>query len=165
MTDEITKSIKRVANEVFDERKKEIIDGLRKVFDDGLENDRSYKGWNELEDHLLLEEFRNAVNTIAKRHGRSFGAVLSRIRKNELTDGRKYVGRKYVRDWKDEIPWDKLSGDIRWVARDSVGSWYGYRNKPRPLTDIWSARGSIKLGHIKMPYGPEDWKEAIAKRP
>jgi len=163
MTDEITKSIKKVANEVFDGRKKEIIDGLRKVFDDGLENDRSYKGWNELEDHLLLEEFRNAVNTIAKRHGRSFGAVLSRIRKNELTDGRKYVGKHS--NWKDEIPWDKISGDIRWVAMDFDGNWYGYMEKPMQLSITWMGMGERPLRHLKMPQGPEDWKEAIAKRP
>jgi hypothetical protein len=72
-------------------------------------------------------------------------------------------------DWKDEIPWDCLRPEIKWVARDKCGQWLGHDGEP--IKDgqdgIWCSAGHeiYALDGVKMPQGPADWKEAIARRP
>jgi hypothetical protein len=72
-------------------------------------------------------------------------------------------------DWKDEIPWDCLRPEIKCVARDKCGQWLGHDGEP--IKDgqdgIWCSAGHeiYALDGVKMPQGPADWKEAIARRP
>jgi hypothetical protein len=40
--------------------------------------------WSPLEDKTLANEVRVALTNISKAHGRSFGAIASRIRRNDL---------------------------------------------------------------------------------
>jgi hypothetical protein len=72
-----------------------------------------------------------------------------------------------LHDWRDEIPWDCLRDDIQWVARNYNNEWIGFADKPTHyfLTGFWFGASVANLGGIKMPTGPADWREAIAKRP
>jgi hypothetical protein len=67
-------------------------------------------------------------------------------------------------DWKDEIPWDCLRPEIKWVARDKNGDWFGHIIEPKPIDNVWDTYYFYKVSVI-MPEGPSDWKEAIAGRP
>ena len=72
------------------------------------------------------------------------------------------------KSWQDEIPWDCLIDEIKWVARDRDYGWYGYRNKPkfRATRIMWVSHGGLySLVAVKMPKGPKEWIEAIARRP
>jgi hypothetical protein len=76
---------------------------------------------------------------------------------------------EYYKDWEDDIPWDCLIDEIKWVARDEDG-WFGFAIKPwlDDKFDIWVSGDvlSYNLNALKiMPKGPDDWKEAIAGRP
>jgi hypothetical protein len=72
-----------------------------------------------------------------------------------------------LHDWRDEIPWNCLRDDIQWVARDLDGTWFGFADRPTAcvLTFKWLGGRVGSLNVIKMPTGPADWCEAIAKRP
>jgi hypothetical protein len=69
-------------------------------------------------------------------------------------------------DWRDEIPWNCLRDEIQWVARDFSGEWSGFANKPTRFDETAKWIGwRATLKGVKMPEGPADWREAIAKRP
>jgi hypothetical protein len=73
-------------------------------------------------------------------------------------------------DWKEKIPWDCLRPEIKVVARDDDGRWFGYLEEPELKMDgqykIWRSEiMNCPLKAITMPQGPSDWKEAIARRP
>ena len=71
-------------------------------------------------------------------------------------------------DWRDKIPWDCLVPEIQWVARDSNGLWMGYKYAPGLYEKYWQdlyGDPVYPLDGVKMPNGPADWKQAIAKRP
>jgi hypothetical protein len=74
-----------------------------------------------------------------------------------------------LHDWRDEIPWKCLRDDIQWVARQESGRWVGFVNKPLRGDRIWvvsiGCGRKVDLEPVKMPTGPADWREAIAKRP
>jgi len=74
-------------------------------------------------------------------------------------------------DWRDLVPWEWLTDKIEWVARDAGSgaplSWFGYECMPERGKASWIAQAGqvFLLRCIKMPDGPVDWREAIAKRP
>jgi hypothetical protein len=72
-------------------------------------------------------------------------------------------------DWKEKIPWDCLRPEIKVVARDDDGRWFGHEIEPNKDAQdgIWCSAGHeiYALDGVKMPQGPADWKEAIARRP
>ena len=69
-------------------------------------------------------------------------------------------------DWRDKIPWDCLVPEIKYVARNEDGEWCGYRSRPIRYHGGWSdAEAMYDLEAIKMPNGPADYEQAIAKRP
>jgi hypothetical protein len=72
-------------------------------------------------------------------------------------------------DWKEKIPWDCLRPEIKVVARDKCGQWLGHEIEPNKdgQDGIWCSAGHeiYALDGVKMPQGPADWKEAIARRP
>jgi len=70
-----------------------------------------------------------------------------------------------LHDWRDDIPWEYIKGD--WVARDKDGSWYSFETRPRifELQQVWDYGIKWCLCGVKMPAGPDDWREAIAQRP
>jgi hypothetical protein len=73
-------------------------------------------------------------------------------------------------DWKDDIPWDCLRPEIKIVARDEDGRWFGHLEEPELKMDgqykiWWSTTMNCPLKAINMPDGPTDWTEAIARRP
>ena len=76
-----------------------------------------------------------------------------------------------LHDWKDEVPWSYLQDWIQWIAKDKDGDWWiGYRKKPiqytKMCTCMWcSDEVYCVLAGVRMPEGPADWREAIAKRP
>ena len=78
-----------------------------------------------------------------------------------------------VKDWRDDIPWDYLHEDIVCVARDKDGEWYGYitddllrSEKSWKPPEGYNYQDSIfDLTAVKMPHGPDDWREAYAVRP
>jgi hypothetical protein len=74
-----------------------------------------------------------------------------------------------LHDWRDEIPWSYLRDEIQWVARQESGRWIGFVNKPNRGEKRWlvsvGCDRKVDLEPVKMPTGPADWREAIAKRP
>lgn len=74
-----------------------------------------------------------------------------------------------LHDWRHDIPWSCLRDEIQWVARMRLGIWFGYRERPScdegAVFDGWIGPVFDSLKGIKMPTGPEDWRDAIAKRP
>jgi len=77
-------------------------------------------------------------------------------------------------DWRDEIPWDYLVPEIKYVARDEDGDWCGYETRPEKDDVCWDIseynysegyHQTYGLKSVKMPHSPADWKQAIAKRP
>jgi hypothetical protein len=75
----------------------------------------------------------------------------------------------YVCTWKDNIPWDILQPEIKWLAMDYDGRWYGYTKKPFQTLDSWKITydGSWwSLENVVMPpSAPEDWTKTLAERP
>ena len=74
---------------------------------------------------------------------------------------------EYYKDWEDDIPWDCLVDEIKWVARDRSG-WWGYEFRPQPdlQNRMWyESEDLYSLKAVKMPKGPDDWEIAIARRP
>lgn len=75
-----------------------------------------------------------------------------------------------VPDWRDEIPWNCIKPEYRWVARDKNGEWAAYGRHPETRGDTgrWFMYGETYAelsSAIAMPAGPDDWREAIAERP
>jgi hypothetical protein len=72
-----------------------------------------------------------------------------------------------LHNWRDDIPWECLRNDIQWAARDLDGTWFGFADKPMrsDITATWFGGRETSLKGVKMPSGPADWREAIAKRP
>lgn len=73
-------------------------------------------------------------------------------------------------DWREEIPWDHIHPDIKWIARSSGDkTFYGFRARPYADPDgkMWLCTGPwIGLGGVAgMPKGPEDWRDTLAARP
>jgi hypothetical protein len=75
-----------------------------------------------------------------------------------------------LHDWKDEIPWEWIKGE--WITKDSWDRWFAWPGSYKPFpsdTGFWDdGCGNIpqRIGPaIKMPTGPADWRQAIAKRP
>ena len=70
-------------------------------------------------------------------------------------------------DWKEEIPWEHLEDWINWVARNCSGQWSGFHDEPVFVSSIssWVGCGAEPLIGVKMPEGPKDAAQAIAKRP
>lgn len=72
-------------------------------------------------------------------------------------------------NWQDEIPWDGLVDKIKWVARDPNEKWWGYSDSPIKRGRTWmcpiNGGPAVSMVAVKMPYGPADWREALAKRP
>lgn len=73
-------------------------------------------------------------------------------------------------DWKDEIPWECIKKEIKYVAKWKNGGWLGFRRMPTLsiegtswVCDLNSS--CYSLSAVKMPEGPKDWTQALAKRP
>jgi hypothetical protein len=68
--------------------------------------------------------------------------------------------------WQDEIPWECLRDEIKWVAEDPDGIWFGYFQKPKLEELGWgSDYPQYDLTCIEMPERSKDWKNSLAKRP
>ena len=70
-------------------------------------------------------------------------------------------------DWRDEIPWNVLADWVQVVVREPSGRWLACEYEPLPKNiHGWVGGGYVLfIDAIKMPEGPADWREAIAKRP
>ncbi len=72
-------------------------------------------------------------------------------------------------DWRDQIPWDRLVDEIVVVTWDSYHGLRGYDHEPKccSKTCLWfSSKGKFwLLTCIKMPHSPDNWRQAIARRP
>ena len=76
-TNSITKLVKIVAKE-------EVLKVLRER-EENPEYVRNVGGpWNKTEDDILKVEFSAALKQIAIKHGRSFGAITSRLRQKSI---------------------------------------------------------------------------------
>jgi hypothetical protein len=90
-----------------------------------------------------------------------------RIYATYLLNGDHYVDLE-LHDWKDDIPWDCLRPEIKYVTRDKNGDWFGHIIEPKPIDNVWDTYYFYEvfdLSSVIMPEGPSDWKEAIARRP
>jgi len=104
-TDSLTHLTKIIAREEFEkmfkEKKKELavnINMKHEIVDDNeilktltstlAKPKNAYEKWDAVEDTLLEEELRIAFRQIAKNHGRTPGAIKSRIRQKDLMDSR-----------------------------------------------------------------------------
>lgn len=72
--------------------------------------------------------------------------------------------------WKDEIPWDAIREEYKYVAMDCSGRWYAFSELPRPVNDVvWcSASGRCKVGlsAVCMPDWPTvPWDQTLVERP
>ena len=65
--------------------------------------------------------------------------------------------------------WDLLNKDIKYLAKDSNGRWYGYRGKPSKEIDYWFDYSSAKyysLEALESSLFPEcDWESSLIERP
>ena len=67
----------------------------------------------------------------------------------------------------DQKIWDVLRPEIRWVAMDRTGEWFGYDTKPDgPLSAHWNKGSAVAQlgGVIEMP-SDIDWRESLHERP
>lgn len=78
-----------------------------------------------------------------------------------------------IKDWKEDIPWDCIKDEIEWVTRDKqdFDDWWGWTYEPErdEFLSLWKSSSEDEDGRdlegVKMPKGPENWREAIAQRP
>lgn len=78
-------------------------------------------------------------------------------------------GNDIISEWVDapEIDWPSMPAWFTHVARDRVGSWYGYDQKPSIRTGSWETSDYIAY-RIRSDYYPKfsgDWKESLCERP
>jgi len=66
-----------------------------------------------------------------------------------------------------DIPWRCLRPEIKWVAMDITGTWFGYDIEPNKLNTIWSTSSKIyALEGVNMPKVPQlQWSETLVQRP
>ena len=69
----------------------------------------------------------------------------------------------------DAIPWDSITPDYKWFARDGGGRGYLYINEPEqhPNQDVWCAAGSMVNIAIFVEYkaGSTHWRDSLIQRP
>ncbi len=78
-----------------------------------------------------------------------------------------------LRGWKDKIPWDQLVDEVIYVTWDPLKEWIAWLESPIKGKSDWIRVPSsgfrpgsgYGLGIIKMPQPPDDWRQAIARRP
>jgi len=72
-----------------------------------------------------------------------------------------------LHDWREEVPWGWLEDWVQVVAKTPRGVWYACERMPIEMENVgWLGGGTqIRLDTVKMPHGPADWRDAIAKRP
>lgn len=78
-------------------------------------------------------------------------------------------------DWRQEIPWDHIHPDIKWIARDKREDFFrGYSHAPGSPHSGSGNKWTAQKGHILaaslravagMPKGPQNWLDSLAKRP
>ena len=103
-------------------------------------------------------------------HGAVFSEVDNRwIQERWTPKGRKYADGESrhdldLTDWEEKIPWSLIKGD--WVARWG-GIWWAHSLEPSPLSHMHNIHGGegLSLEGVKMPDGPDELRDAIAKRP
>lgn len=65
--------------------------------------------------------------------------------------------------------WSLLSEDIKYLAKDGDGRWFGYRGKPSREADHWFNHSSIDccpLEALKPSLFPDcDWENSLIERP
>lgn len=84
-TDSITHLVKIVAGEVFDEKMKEVRLRDKELRDDAKEYfSRAGEFWSQIEDDLLVQEIDSILDRLATKHGRTTGAIRSRISQKEI---------------------------------------------------------------------------------
>jgi hypothetical protein len=79
-TNSITHLVKTVAEEVFDEKMKQL--RTQDTFYNNLT--RVGESWTQFEDDILIREVDSILNRIATKHGRTVGAIRSRINQKEI---------------------------------------------------------------------------------
>jgi len=62
------------------------------------------------------------------------------------------------------IHWDKIDAGVNWVAVDSTGGVFGYKNKPKRLNYVFSNTDNIQNFLFKIEERP-DWHTLIFSRP
>lgn len=67
----------------------------------------------------------------------------------------------------DSIPWEHISEEYHWYARDKNGVGFVFTDEPSRLTEIWDNIGECSpLRAFKgFKAGNTDWKESKQKRP
>lgn len=72
---------------------------------------------------------------------------------------------------RDQIPWETLRPEIRWVAMDDEGDWHGFtEDEPiRKSEGYWMRSGLGTVFHLRaisMPkVDPDRWDETLVERP
>jgi hypothetical protein len=65
---------------------------------------------------------------------------------------------------KPQVPWDAMSDDIKWLARDEDGEFAGYKEKPIAGPDYWAGNG-VNISGVKIDPGTCDWRDSLVQRP
>lgn len=71
-------------------------------------------------------------------------------------------------DWRDELApiWAALKPEFKWVAMDKDGTWYLYRDQPKPDRDVWVLGGlGPAIDILTMPTPDCPWHETLTMRP
>lgn len=95
------------------------------------------------------------------------GRYVSNVRLPEYESAMDLVAEY---DWRQEIPWDHIHPDLKWIARSDTDAFFcGFQKRPSPdhTGRMWLCTGPwIGLGGVAgMPKGPEDWRDTLAARP
>jgi hypothetical protein len=81
-----------------------------------------------------------------------------------LVDGCNDAPSPTIDGTKPQVPWDAMSDDIQWVARDEDGEFAGYMEKPIAGPDYWAGNG-LNISTVKINPGTCDWRDSLVQRP
>lgn len=69
----------------------------------------------------------------------------------------------------DQINWDHVAPEFKYMARDESGIGYIYNTKPILRDDVWSCNDFVKLtkseNYSSYKRGTVDWKDSLVIRP
>ena len=64
------------------------------------------------------------------------------------------------------IPWEILRPEIKWVAQDENGDWYGFGDSVRISENKWLDGDDLySLYSLTFPQGDEHWTNTLQQRP
>jgi hypothetical protein len=58
--------------------------------------------------------------------------------------------------------WDKIPSNIKYIAQDKSGDWYGYENEPEVSGREWR---DVTAGHSqRLSAEEDDWQDTLEER-